>query len=192
MILTESAIYARYVVVFPALALLAALGLRTVAALLWPMKSRWRTGVVVVIAAVLAVGQITYFFGPHLTRYNDQLRQNFDTEDPVFRSANFGWGTQVHIIEEAHAGQVYLQGIANFLTDGLTIYPMLPADLTPAYVSALSHNLDQAFFVEPFNTAAVDLLKQHFTLEGPFPSPYNVPSYRQLLLYFAKATAPAG
>ena len=33
-----------------------------------------------------------YFFGPHLRRYNEQLRQTFDSEDPVFRSAALPWG----------------------------------------------------------------------------------------------------
>jgi hypothetical protein len=192
MLLTESAIYARYVVVFPALTLLAAVGLRTIAALVWPRKSRWRTGIVILVAAVLCVGQITYFFGPHLARYNEQLRQTFDSEDAIFRSANFPFGTQIHIIETAVPSQVYLSGLAGFLADGLTVFVLPPSDLTTAYAQALSPNVDHAFFVEPYDDASVILLAKYFKLEGPFDTPYNVPIYRELRLYYARATVPAG
>ncbi|MEO8611057.1 MAG: glycosyltransferase family 39 protein [Chloroflexota bacterium] len=192
MLLTESAIYARYVVVFPALALLAAVGIRTLTVLLWPQKSRWRTGVVMLVTAVLCIGQITYFFGPHLARYNEQLRQTFDSEDAIFRSADFPWGTQIHVIEANTPGQVYLSGLANYLTDGLTVFVLPPADLTAAYANALSHSVDHAFFVEPYDDASVILLAKYFKLEGPFDTPFNVPIYRELRLYYAHATVPAG
>ena len=191
MLLTESAIYARYVVVFPALALLGAVGIRSLTALLWPKRSGWRTGIVILVTAVLCIGQITYFFGPHLARYNDQLRQNFDSEDAIFRSAGFPWGTQIHIIEATTPGQLYLSGLANYLADGLTVFVMPPGDLTAAYANALSRGVDHAFFVEPYDENSVNLLAHYFTLEGPFESPYNVPSNRQLRLYYARATLPA-
>jgi 4-amino-4-deoxy-L-arabinose transferase-like glycosyltransferase len=187
MLLTESAIYARYVVVFPALAILAALGIRTLIAMLWPGKGRWRNAWIITLAVVLGIGQITYFFGPHLGRYNDQIRQTFDSEDAMFRSAAFPWGTQIHVLSKDAPGQAYLSGVLNYVADGLTVFVLPPADFTPAYASGLSKSVDQAFFVEPFDTATVDLLKQYFTLEGPFTSPYNLPSYRQLNLYYARA-----
>jgi len=187
MILTESAIYARYVVAFPALALLAAVGIRTLVALLWP--KRGRNGVVAGIVTLLAVGQVTYFFGPHLARYNEQLRQTFDSEDAIFRSAAFPWGTQIHILTAIHPGQVYLSGLANYLADGLLVFVLPPADLTPAYVNALSQSLDHAFFIEPYDSATVDELAARFTLDGPYTSPYNLPPYRQLWLYYTKASA---
>jgi len=191
MMLTESAVYARYVVAFPALALLAALGIRLWAALLWPGGSRWRGWAVAALGTVLAAGQITYFFGPHLARYNDQIRQTFDSEDAVFRSTVFPQGTQIHILTANNPGQLYLSGIANFLADGMYVFALPPANLTHAYLGALSRYVDQVFFVEPYDTATVELLKQYFILEGPFTSPYNVPPYRQLLLYYAKAIVPA-
>jgi hypothetical protein len=192
MLLTESAIYARYVVAFPALMVLAAVGIRTLAALMWPGGSRWRGWAVGLLLIVLVLGQITYFFGPHLGRYNEQIRQTFDSEDAIFRSTTFPWGTQIHILTASNPGQVYLFGIANYLTDGLSVFVSKPLDVTPAYLSALSRGVDQAFFLEPFDTTTVNLLKQQFVLEGPFTSPYNLPTYRQLLLYYAKATGPQG
>ena len=141
----------------------------------------------IAVIIVLSVGQVTYFFGPHLARYNEQLRQTFDSEDPVFRSAAFPRGTQIHVFTTDNPGQSYLSGIANYLADGLSVFTLPPSDVTAAYVSALSKSVDHAFFVEPRDTVTIDLLAQQFTLEGPFSSPYNVSSYRQLMLYYAKA-----
>ena len=64
--------------------------------------------------------------------------------------------------------------------------------MTSAYIGALPKSVDHAFFVEPLDTVTITILAQHFTLEGPFTSPYNVPPERQLALYYARASESAG
>ncbi len=193
MLMTEAAVYARYVVAFPALVLLMAVGIRTIFWLVWPGKSRLRSGFVVVFVVALAAGQVQYYFGPHLTRYNQQLRQAYDSEDAMFRSVDFPFGTQVHVITDDSPGQPYLSGIMNYLADGIYVFSIQPALLSASYLTGLPRGVDQAFFIKPDDTATLNLLKQYFTLEGPFFSPFDVEHNRQLALYYAKyGGAPMG
>jgi hypothetical protein len=184
MLLTESAVYARYVVAFPAIVLLIALGLRTIGWLVWP--SRWRIHPVVwmVVLLLMAGEQVRYYFGPHLTRYNQQTRQTFDSEDAMFRSVGFPWGTQIHVLAANNPGQMYLSGILNYLVDGLSVQVMPSGGVTGAYLEGLPRGVDLAFFVEPGDTYTVELLRQYFALEGPFYSPYNSLPEKQLVLFY--------
>lgn len=193
MLMTEAAVYARYVVGFPAVALLIAVGIQTSVALLWPKRSRLLTVLLAALCIVMAAEQVRYYFGPHLTRYNQQLRQRYDSEDAMFRSATFPWGTQIHVLTRSLPSPVYLSGVLSYLADGLNVFVLSPDDLTAGYLTGLARGVDQAFFVEQGDPQTVELLKQHFDLEGPFNSPYNIPWESQLLLYYARyGGAPLG
>lgn len=193
MLLTSSAIYARYVVVFPALTLLTAVGVGEALRLLWPRRfpADDMADLMTVIGLGLAVAQVAYYFGPHLQRYNEQSRLVYDAEDAMFRSAQFPYGTQIHVFSEDAPGSAYLSGVLGYLTDGLMVYPIPPQDLTTTYLSSLLIGVDHAFFIEPDDAATLALIKTFYDVEGPFFSPYRVAPERQLALYYFKGT-PAG
>ena len=95
--LLESAVSARYVLAFPAVAILVALGIRVPLDLLWRgERFGLRAGALMVALAVaIAVGQVVYYFGPHLDHFNRELRLQVahDVEDALLRSADFPPGT---------------------------------------------------------------------------------------------------
>jgi 4-amino-4-deoxy-L-arabinose transferase-like glycosyltransferase len=193
MLLTESAVYARYVVAFPAIVLLIALGLRTIVWLIWPKRWRVRQGVVILLLVLLAGESVRYYFVAHLERYNQQTRQTFDSEDAMFRSVGFPWGTQIYVLTASSPSQSYLSGVLNYLTDGLFVQVAAPGSVTPGFLEGLPRGVDLAFYVEPGDTLTVELLRRYFNLEGPFFSPYNLEPRRALLLYYSKyGGAPMG
>ena len=193
MLLTYGAIYARYVVVFPALALLLALGVREVLLLILPeprqdrgLKPPVRTNWIMAgIVLAMAVVQTVYYFGPHLQGYNRQIRPTADFEDALFRSADFPPGTRIHLITSQTLDQSYLYGVLGFVTDSGSLSVLTPQQVTPDYLAKLPHGVDQAFYVEPGDTTSPELLAQYFRLDPPQYSPYNLPRDKQFILYYA-------
>ncbi len=190
MLMTESAIFARYVVAFPALALLLALGIRYTLPLL-VLRRRWLPALMIALALGLAVAQMRYYFGSHLVLYNDQIRPGYDSEDAMFRAVDFPSGTQVMVISAHSPGQPYLSGVLGYVNPGAVLEVRAPEDMTPEYLAALSPAVDRAFFVEPTDGRTVTLLQQYFKLGVPQFSPYSVPKSRQLVLFWVNGTGEA-
>lgn len=184
-LMTESAISARYVVAFPALALLLALGLRYTLPLLRPNWRGWPV-IMIALAAVMGYVQARYYFGHHLDLYNLQLRPGYDSEDAIFRAADFPPGTHVHIISSSTLGQQYLSGIVGYLNSGLILDVRTPLETSPEYLANLTPNADHVFFVEPDDRATLALLRRYFALDEPRFSPFNVPKARQLVMFYVK------
>ncbi len=189
MLMTESAIFARYVVAFPALALLLALGIRYTLPML--ARRRWLPALMIALAVGLAVGQMRYYFGSHLVLYNDQIRPGYDSEDAMFRAVDFPSGTQVMVISAHSPGQQYLSGVLGYVNPGALLEVRTPEEITPAYLAALSPVADRAFFVEPNDGKTVTLLQQFFKLGVPQFSPYSVPKSRQMVLFWVEGREEA-
>jgi hypothetical protein len=173
---------ARYVVEFPALTLLIAVGISAVTRLLLPERRAWLLAGALTI--VLAVLQIGYYFGPHLSVYNYQVRLFDDGQDALFRSADFPPGTQVHVIGFVPLYEFDREVMLRYL--GLDIHLDVWWDrLTHERIVGLPRDVDHAFFLEPEDTYSLDIIRQYFDLEPPQYSPFNVPADRQLVLYYA-------
>jgi hypothetical protein len=182
----------RYVVVFPALALLVAVGVRYILPLagLTRLPPKPRYALVGALAATLAIGQAAYYFGPHLDRFRYDFwfnRNSPDGQDVAFRSAGFPMGTQVHVITQ----QPYMTlpedaAILNFLSDGVLLEHFHSRDINPEMLNRLPLYADHAFFIEPDDMNTLYLLRQFFRLDGPLFSPWNVPMGRQFILYYAR------
>lgn len=171
---------ARYVVVFPALMVLAALGISRTVDILVP---RWKNAAAFGLVAMLGVVQVGYYFGPHLELYNQQLRPNYDSTDAMFRSVNFPRGTQIYLISDPTIDGSYTTQVMQFLMDGTDLHVL--DHLTPDYLNTLSRAVDQAFFISPHDDASLKLLESEFILEGPSLSPYDVPHNTEFVLYYA-------
>jgi len=194
-LLIESAVSARYVVVFPALALLIAVGARYALPLIW--RARWsraaQAGLLVALAGALAVGQGAYYFGPFLDLFNVEARQHvrYDADDALLRAANFPPGTQVHIIAENVLPQTDAQHLLNFLADDLIVLVEHPDTVTETLLAALPRTVDHAFFV-PADDQAVALRIASVFGAGPlYGSLYDVPPEKTLWLYYLPAVPAA-
>ncbi|GIK67175.1 MAG: hypothetical protein BroJett018_49690 [Chloroflexota bacterium] len=186
-LLSESATSARYVVVFPALALLMAIGLRQSVALV--LSNRWpqRAQVVVIslIAIAIAVTQTGYYFDRHIDDWNNG-RLSLDADDVMFRAADLPPNTHVHIVYDIEIMRFNLDTLRRYLhrTD-LDVLPMYPERFTSFYLDGLPRDVNHAFFLPPDRYDLVALLVAYFELDPAQYSPYNVPREYQFVLYFA-------
>jgi 4-amino-4-deoxy-L-arabinose transferase-like glycosyltransferase len=190
-LLNDPALTTRYVVVFPALVLLVAVGLSYTTQLLWHprLSIRYQSIALTVLVGAFALVQIHDYFGPHLDFYNVQIRYNFtyDGEDAVFRAADFEYGTQVIIFSDNAIDRNYGLAIFDYLARSALLYTISPQTLTELRIANIPQTMDNAFFVEPDDEQTIRWLHKYFVLEEPTYSPYNVPSDQQLVLYYAPA-----
>jgi hypothetical protein len=193
-----------FVVTFPTLCLLVAVGLQQlgrwvqnprVRFLLPSLKSGtgWRWGnVAAILVSLLALGQILYYFGPHLTAFTQGERLMPDTQDAMFRSLEFPPNTYVHFVGDIVFFEFDIIRMQTYLGR-----PDLHIDVvrevgrasnfTSDYLASLPRDADHAFFLPINNADNVTLLRQYFEVEGPFYTTYPVPRDAQLVLYYASA-----
>jgi hypothetical protein len=214
-LLVESNNAARFVVVFPGIMLLVAIGIRYTLLLLWPDEASPRlpptlrrlndrvrqvspliqpfTLLLVIMGISFSIQQVDYYFNQHLDAFNEQTRESWgrrDAEDAVLRSVNFPPGTQIHIIWQSREPNIQVtRGMLNFMADGLEVNAIESKYLSPAYLNTLDRRVDHAFYVAHDNTRAVSLLRDIFTLLPPEMSPYGLPPNQQFILYYAPADA---
>ncbi|MBZ0318949.1 MAG: glycosyltransferase family 39 protein, partial [Anaerolineae bacterium] len=186
-LLSESATSARYVVVFPALALLMAVGLRQSVALLlsnlWPKRAQF--AVISLIAIAIAVTQTGYYFDRHMDAYNNG-RLSLDADDVMFRAADLPPNTHIHIVYDIEIMRFNLDTLSRYLhRPDLEVTPMYPERFTSFYLDGLPRDVNHAFFLPPDRYDLVALLVAYFELDPAQYSPYNVPREYQFVLYFA-------
>lgn len=193
-LLAGTAFYSRYLVVHPALALFIAVGIRYALPLILPMEfSRYRryalTGALVV---GLGVGQVGYYFGPHLAEFQIQSRLTWDGKlkkdiyDVVLRSASFPAGTRIHVLTADPDIDVnFGEEMMRFFADGLHLDRVEPSKLTPAFFAALKPGIDHAFFLAIDDTTDPAILRTYLNLDPPQVSPYPMPPGTQMVLYYA-------
>lgn len=180
-LLQESDVSARYAVAFPALALLMAVGLRAAFPLFLPPSFTRRYPRLFYIwlllfAAIIAIRQVNYFYGPHLRYFNNQFRQArpYDAQDALFRAAEFPEGTHVHLVGEYLIDPGYARGILGFLKDGMVVNVYAPEEL-PEALKMLPPDAQHVFFIPPFDETTRDTLETHFELSEPELSPFDLP-----------------
>lgn len=194
-LLVRSTIYARFVAVLPALALLMGLGVVGTWRLLIPpdgsigRRGRRAAGVLLAgLVGAVAVVQVGYYFGPHLAELNAALRAGEppDGHDALLRTGDFRPETGVHLVSGARPfTQEYGEQLGGWVTDGLDINVLTRNELTHAFMLSLSRNVDQAFFIEAGDTASLARIRQYFAVEGPLASSYIAPPEGMLLYRYS-------
>jgi len=196
-VLIESAVTPRYVVVFPALALLIAVGIRYTLPLIWPqivpirwLTARTKTLFLAGLVALLVADQIAFYFGPFLDLFNSEARANStaDVDDALLRSVDFPAATQIHIVADQTLPQLDAQRLMNFLADDLNVLIHTKLDFQAADLNLLPRSVDQAFFLLPDDEISLVKLRVAFPLlQGPYYTTYDVPDGKALVLYYVPA-----
>ncbi|HML22841.1 MAG TPA: glycosyltransferase family 39 protein [Aggregatilinea sp.] len=185
----------RLVCVFPALALLCAIGFRAILSFPWPGMShpRLQRAAMVGVVALITFFQGAYYFGPHLESFNYHLRilsSMPDETDAVMRAATFPEGTQIHLIGGAGYDARYARDTFRYLTGSgdRVLNTIGTADLTWGYLTALPRDVDQAFFLSADAVERLPLIRRFFTLSDPqYTDNLDIPMSEQYVLYYAKA-----
>jgi hypothetical protein len=212
-LLVESIAYTRFVIVFPALALLLALALRYGLPLLWPprwlrfttrlwLAGRWfrlrlpprdlarhQYVLMAALAAMIGLAEINYYFNQHLPVYGQQFRAAKalpDGYDAALRSVSFPPKTQIHLISAPIVNPIEARGLLTLMRDDLPLEAILSSDFTAERARDLPCGVDHAFFIQPDDAATLDKIRQYFPLRAPeyTANPDVGPGYG-LALYYA-------
>jgi 4-amino-4-deoxy-L-arabinose transferase-like glycosyltransferase len=190
-LLRDSAVYARYVVVLPALALAIAVALRYVLPLLLPVNNR-RLAAASVVLAVGVVGglQSSYYFDTHLPKFETQIRNykpDPDGIDAAMRAATLPPDTSIYLVSNYDVDANVPRNFLSFLIPdpmSMTMVSIRVDQLDDAMLSGLPRDKNYAFFVGPNAAGIEDLLGQYFPLENAQMSPYDIPAEKEYALYF--------
>jgi 4-amino-4-deoxy-L-arabinose transferase-like glycosyltransferase len=177
----------RYVVDFPALAFLLALGIYVALALIWP-RSRPARGRYLILAAcslIVATAQTAYYFLDHAPGYMQQFQMEEDWNDAFFRTVDLPRGTSVHLIMKIPVWKINMVAFTDYNRLDLQMDAISPAELSPAYVKRILQDKknNHVFFVNPYDAQLLSHLRQYFILSSPQLSPYGIPVRDQLGLY---------
>jgi len=188
-LLQESRISARYVVAFPAVVMVIAVGVDAVVNML--LTSR-RARNLTVFAAVMALAalQVTYFYGTHIDTFNAQFvaKMRRDAHDALIRGSHLPPDTDVYLIGDptissydARVMMHYLQPAANVL-----LYSKEEFDEFSMQLALPTRN--QAYFVQSDDLKTISMINSYFpTLVGPIFSERDLPPEQQYVLYFVPA-----
>lgn len=181
---------ARFVVLFPALVLLMALGLDMMYRVIverWlthdPLQRYFRMGVMTLVA-VMGVLQVGYYFGIMLPDYNVAIRLEIDDQDAGHRAQLLAPDTQIFIFPVDDKYHLDVTAVQDYERH------TVPAEVIE--VSSFDYRLiqrhpahDYGFFLVPTDDVTLKRLRWIFgdRLIGPTWSPYNVPHSRQFALY---------
>lgn len=188
--LVESAVSARFVVVFPALALAIALGLRGTARLLAPGGRLRRMLEVALVGAGVAIAlwQGATYFGPFLDGFNHEVRAHvdYDVDDALLRAQVMPPNAHLIIVGGDILPELDTRRHLKFLRDDLTVQVMDSAAFATFDPAQLPAGVDLALFVPPGDPVATDRARQAFNAIGPLLSPYDLPPEKMLWMYVAR------
>ena len=187
-LMVDSGASTRFVIVYPALMLLVAVGIRYTVSLLITSE-RWQTRLITWLMVIFAALHVFYYFHLHLPLYNRQFRVDWghrDGQDAVLRSLDFPAGTRIYIIGQHRTpDQQFTSGVLGYMNEELHVYTLLREDFTPEYIEGMPAGADYAFYIEPNDSETLALLRQHFSLLPPQQSPFDLPLVTQYVLYYA-------
>ncbi len=142
-----------------------------------------------VTALALATAQVTYYFGPHLASFNQTIRTYHDLDDAIFQAVAFEREqAEVHIISKGWRDPGYIDKLRYFLVDDPpSVFFFTSETLRAGYLAGLPAYLDQAFLVEPDDTATLDLLAEVYGPRELIFADYDGPPEKQFGLFYVTA-----
>jgi hypothetical protein len=192
-LMRDQAHYPRWVVVFPAVVIAAAVGIRYVLPGIFrtirdERRLLYGTGALV---AAMAIGQVFYYYNHHvplILRQNRESKPYPDTIDAALRSVDFPPLTDIYMvsdpISDIHPPRAWINYMApNAPT--MRLFVIETKDLTETFLAGLPTNRNYAFYVEPNDSRTANLLKTHFeTIQSEGSSYEIVPADDEFILYF--------
>ncbi len=202
-LLRDSAVFARWHVVFPAVSIVVAVGLRCLLPVIWwrPADAgddrllrilRRLTPVVVVgLLVALMVGQFRYYFDWHKPLLERQARLSKpypDVYDLALRTVSLPDSTDVYMIgdpvPDMNVPRAWIEVLSKGDPTTLRYFPMSAADFTTEYVRQLPLDRNLALFVDPLAGDAIALMRGRLGCDIQH-SPYPVdPPEKEFLLCF--------
>lgn len=207
--LRDTLVSARYYVVLPPLALAVMAGIRYflpfLAGLVPPEQAdgrrarSWRLAMAATtIASVVIAGyHLWYYYGPHLTLFNVQVRDSKgyrDGIDAALRAVELPGNTEVYLVGQPEHDQAVPRHFLTFLSRDAGQNPdrYLPmrsfptALISPRYLRDLDKGMNYAFFVEPEAQETIRAIYNTFPEAAPLQyTEENVPVHKAYVMIWA-------
>lgn len=195
-LLVVSAASTRFVVVFPAIALLVAVGLRYTLEIIERIFVGARHALptltniaLYAFALAFTVLQIGYYFGPHLSSYTANFlnsRPFDDLDDAVLRAVDFPPDAKIHIISTSDiVDRGYAEKLMAFFADGRFINTDLNTNFNEDYFVRQSRQIDQAYFVERDDPASAQAILDYYgDIQPQYTTDSTIPPEKQFVLYY--------
>jgi len=180
----------RFVVVFPALVLLIAVGLDHIYRSVgwsWRGQASYRQKsyrITLAVMIILGLFQIGYYFAVLLPTYNIAYRTSADMQDATGRAQTLSPDTEVYILLMKHEFHAYIRDLQEFEKHAVQV-KIVQSDAFDFQTVKDNPNQPFAFFIEQDDLDTYVSLLYLFgdDLKGPELSPYNVPEKYQYALY---------
>jgi 4-amino-4-deoxy-L-arabinose transferase-like glycosyltransferase len=176
--LRDSLMYARYVLVFPALAIAIGIGISRVLADALPLRRAWL--VILVLTLGLGVWQTYYYFVDHVPFLNQQFAQREppgNALDGVQRAAELPPNTDVYVIgnplPDLNVMRVWMSYLRRGSAD-VRVYHLLPVDVNDAFFASLPENSRLAFLVSELDDVTSATLSARLPLGEAQHSAWDV------------------
>lgn len=182
----------RYVIAFPSLAVVVALGIEACWRVLGAFAPRVARRAMIAIVVACCVGQISYYHGQYLRGAYARMfffeydivtgEWTRDIEDMAFRALKLPPKSRAIAIANGFPAVGNLGSMRWYYgrAHDLRLEMRYTRDVSEAWLSRLP-KAGLSFFVEPNDSATLALLAQMFTLAPPQTSPYNIPPERAFL-----------
>lgn len=183
-LLIENTWTARYVIAFPAIALLISFGSLRLSDALGARQWRWHRVALIIYASA----SIVTYFGPHLALYNRQIRPFRDHQDAGFRAMDLPDDVYPFLLTTELFYAPHIRMMARLTGDTNPLRILLPYQFPYEQAPDLLAERDLAFFLSPEDTEVRAQLARalNHPLDGPYWSPYHVPPDKQYALYWAR------
>lgn len=177
----------RFNVLFPVMMIAVAVGLRYPLEMLWPkwIHLRWLNIILVFCVVGMGIAEVNYYFGEHLTVYNQQFRENrFDFYDAFDRAQEVGGITTLIYITHNDVFNPVLDTSRVFRNIEMGYEIWLPSDSLIESLSALRRDQSYAFAIEPEDTETLDTIQSVLPVYlGGWSTYQSVPREAQYALY---------
>lgn len=180
----------RFVVLFPILVLLIALGLDTVyrsvvSSWLNQPRAQWmfqRT--MMALLLLMGVLQIGYYFGVMLPDYNVAIRLEIDDQDAGHRAQSLSPETKIYVLPIVDTYHLDVGAVQDYERHNIPVEVIAVAEFDFATLD-VNAPYPYAFFVVPSDMDTLNRLGRLFgnRLIGPQWSSYNVPRSREFAMY---------
>lgn len=179
---------ARFVVVYPALALLIAIGLRhTLDWLLSGWRATDRDGILLILAGGLVFAQVGYYFDVHLDHVRTHVYADiqYDHLDALYRAEAYPDGSYLVYLTPSYVGGFILDAWLALRQRDIIYAIYDPRRFVDWHL--LPRNVPLLLAIEPSDTATLQAIESHFDVTGPYWSDNPaLPRANQFALYVVR------
>lgn len=181
-LIAQNAWSARFVVVFPALVILMAVGVRYTFPMLPRLDGRILRPAVVGLVGVVTILQGVYYFNHHLPAYQRQISYVLAQYDVLFQTLDMPSGSRALVIDPDYLQYLYMKDFIVYIGADVRLeeWSITQIDLRPFPVNVPYEGV----FVKWWDAPLIAGLWQVWDMQGPFASPYVQPHALDRFAYF--------